>query len=159
MSRRVDVAAWSKVPADEMEERRIALLRLTRGQVRGRAFAMLEAHNVWKGYYSDLALLWGWALMRAEYCRKAWDVWAIFGGVSEVVEHSAYPTIRFWRELPLSIAEADRAEERANDWADMEEAAVDGGVDSLLEAYWSGVPIEDLLADVDPEEWEFLRTN
>lgn len=138
-------------PSDEIEERREALLHLTRGQVRGRAFAMLELWSVWKSYYKDLALLWGLALLRVGHRRELWDVWAVFGGLADRVEHVAYPAIRFFDHRPEEV-KREAAAARAEEFAAMEAAAVEGGIDNLLDTYFAGVPFEDIFAELDDEE-------
>lgn len=139
-------------PYDDVERWREAWLALCLGEVRSRALAMPEVHPLYiEGFreeFSALCSMWAEALRAVEFRKKLWPVYDVFGGLEDEVAHWCMPvrfggnSVEAWR-----IAE----EERRENWNEVREAAVEGGVDSMLAAFWKGVPLEDILAKEEEE--------
>lgn len=131
---------------DDTERRRESLLALTLGEVRGRAFAMLEAWSVFVHYRLDLCSLWVYALRAVEYEKESWPIHeAVFGSLEDWVASLSTPVSLEGCPAAYLAGLKEKERERRAIWAEVEAAAIEGGVDSLLESYWAGVPLEDLL--------------
>lgn len=91
------------------------------------------------------------------------DIWEYAIGFRDDAEWFAFDVNgRRWKagdvdERSASVARCPESDVRAIQWRKLEEAAVAGGVDRLLAAYFAGVPLCDVRADFVERSAEYLR--
>lgn len=129
----------------EEARREEALLRLSLGERRAWSLNCLEVHFMWLRDMKELAALWAYALRSVEFEKERWDVLDVFGGMEEAVMHWALPAwvVNDNRSEALKRKNDKENEER---WEKVEAAGRAGGIEHYLQAYWTGVGLEDILA-------------